>query len=141
MTGIYDAGMFNIPDVDAAVETYNRDLIRVSKEYNLLEEVIKATDKLPISDKTLIGLKEASKIANANREKIYSSDLNIQHFAMDGIAYKVESTAKPMSTSKVEDILQDQPNSVINAIERLKGKVRAEDMNAIMAVIKQFKEC
>ncbi len=122
MTGIYDAGMFNINDVDRGTETYNKELIRISKEYNLLDEILKAGEKYGISDDVKAELQEAKKVADKNRAEIFSSDLNVQHFAMDGIAWKSEEVKK------------------ISSLEELK---KADKMkhDAIMSVIEKFKDC
>jgi hypothetical protein len=127
MTGIYDAGMFNVNDVDSATETYNKELIRISKEYSLLDEILKAGEKYGISDDVKIELQEAKKVADKNRVEIFSSDLNVQHFAMDGIAWKSTGAEKA---------------NVIKAssLEELK-KADKKKHDAIMSVIEKFKDC
>jgi hypothetical protein len=71
------AGMFNVNDVDSATETYNKELIRISKEYSLLDEILKAGEKYGISDDVKAELQEAKKVADKNRAEIFSSDLNV----------------------------------------------------------------
>jgi hypothetical protein len=122
MTGIYDAGMFNVNDVDSATETYNKELIRISKEYSLLDEVLKAGEKYGISDKVKEELQEAKKVADKNRTEIFNSDLNVQHFAMDGIAWKSEGT------------------KVASSLEELQ-KIDKAKHDAIMSVLEKFKDC
>lgn len=93
MTGVYDAAMLNLTDVDSATKMYNEKLIEISKNYNLLKEVVTAAKHFGVSDETLESLESALATATEMRDQIYAQPLNVQHFAMDGIAYKTEDKA------------------------------------------------
>lgn len=120
MTGVYDAGMFSLDDVKAATEMYNEKLIEISKNYNLLGEVIKSAKASgTVTAKTMEALIDAEKVASKNREEIFNSNLNVQHFAMNGIRWS-----------------NDNPTNILESMVDDK-----KTLDVIMSVLKEFKDC
>jgi len=92
MTGVYDAGIFSITDMKEGTELYNKILVEVLEEYSFLEQVIEASIKYGASPALIEELQQKNVIADKNRKEIFSSDLNVQHFAMDEIRYDKKGT-------------------------------------------------
>lgn len=142
MTGVYDAGLFSLNDVDNAVELYNKTLIEKSENYNFVEQVLKAGENLGLTDETREGLTKALVTINANRAKLFGSPINAQHFAMNGIAYKREGNTN--AAEQTEDTTADElglSEKAMNKLETMSSTLSKQQMDGIMLVLKQFKEC
>lgn len=140
MTGIYDAGMFNAYDVDKAVQMYNEKFIEINKNYSLLGEVLKAAKESEVvKQETLEKLSDAMKVADKNRAEIFNSNLNVQHFALDGIAYRNDVKAKESNVDYAKELgIENEEN--VEYLKRV-AKMTPKQQEAIMSVLKMFKDC
>lgn len=140
MTGIYDAGMFNAYDVDKVVQMYNEKFIEINKSYSLLGEVLKAAKESGVvKQETLEKLSDAVKVADKNRAEIFSSNLNVQHFALDGIAYRNDVKAKESNVDYAKELgIENEKN--VEYLKRV-AKMTPKQQEAIMSVLKMFKDC
>ena len=144
--GVHDANYGLLDDIADITKYYNEKFYELNKSYSLAKEVLdgmltsieKADEKAlnSVKKKELIGnLEEVARVyeaAKANREKLFSKELTIQHAYFEGPEWFAEFSSKD---SKVElnDEIADLESRLEKANNRLTGKQEAPKQESTSA--------